>query len=67
MLFQQNEMNMSLMEVLMEAKKLKLMEGAKNDTSTKISKPKPYNYSLGRMQWPKRCINGFFKWSYFET
>jgi hypothetical protein len=38
MLFQQNEMNMGLMEVLMEAKKLKLMKGVKNDTSTKIIK-----------------------------
>jgi hypothetical protein len=38
MLFQQNEMNMGLMEVLMEVKKFKLMEGAKNDSSTKIIK-----------------------------
>jgi hypothetical protein len=31
-------MNMGLMEVLMEAKKLMLMKGAKNETSTKIIK-----------------------------
>jgi hypothetical protein len=38
MLFQQNEINMGLMEVLMEVKKLELTEGAKNDTSTQIFK-----------------------------
>jgi len=52
-------MNMGLMEVLMEAKKLKLMKGQKMTLPQKSSKPRPYNYSLGRMQGQKKCINGF--------
>jgi hypothetical protein len=55
MLFQQNEMNMGLMEVLMEAKKLKLMEGALMTLPQKSSKPRSYNYSLGRMQGQKNA------------
>ncbi len=49
----------------MEAKKLKLTKRQKITLPQKSSKPRPYNYSLGRMRGQKQCINGFPNGSLF--